>query len=155
MRGAAARAAMGWSRGWRGRRGSERWRQYWAGEEGRPGEPWGEGRSGGWDGVGVGRGVGERGTRQRNKTRRVTTDESRGRVILWLQCVAAWQPQNIDSARCRVGMGILKPEHEPNLNRLNCRSIRVFGFEFSFYICYILGYGFEFGFYPLKPEWTK
>jgi hypothetical protein len=57
-----------------------------------------------------------------------------------------------------LGVGILKPKTEPepkpepNPNRPNCRSIRVFGFGFGSYMCYISGYGFGFGSYPLKPE---
>jgi hypothetical protein len=47
-----------------------------------------------------------------------------------------------------VGVGILKPkpepELEPNSNRPNCRSIRVSGFGFGSYMCYISGYGFGF-----------
>jgi hypothetical protein len=48
---------------------------------------------------------------------------------------------------CGVGVGIFKPKTEPeqNLNRPNCRSIRVFGFGFDSYMCYISGYGFGFG----------
>jgi hypothetical protein len=34
---------------------------------------------------------------------------------------------------------------EPNPNRPNYRSIRVFGFGFGSYMCYISGYGFGFG----------
>jgi hypothetical protein len=47
----------------------------------------------------------------------------------------------------RVGVGILKPktEPEPNPNRANYWSIRVFGFGFGSYMCYISGYGFGFG----------
>jgi hypothetical protein len=51
------------------------------------------------------------------------------------------------SGRClEAGVGILKPKTEPKLNpnRPNCRSIRVFGFGFGSYMCYISGYGFEF-----------
>jgi hypothetical protein len=42
-----------------------------------------------------------------------------------------------------VGPAILKPKPEPNPNRPNYWSIRVFGF--GSYMCYISGYGFEFG----------
>jgi hypothetical protein len=49
----------------------------------------------------------------------------------------------------QLGVGILKPKTEPepelNPNRPNCRSIRVFGFGFGSYVCYISGYGFGFG----------
>jgi hypothetical protein len=49
----------------------------------------------------------------------------------------------------RLGVGILnpktEPEPEPNPNRPNCWSIRVFGFGFGSYMCYISGYGFRFG----------
>jgi hypothetical protein len=48
-----------------------------------------------------------------------------------------------------VGVGILKPktepESEPNPNRPNYWSIRVFGFGFGSYMCYISGYRFGFG----------
>jgi hypothetical protein len=51
-----------------------------------------------------------------------------------------------DFSSILIGMGILKPkpETEPNLNIPNYRSIRVFGFRFGSYICYISGYGFGF-----------
>jgi hypothetical protein len=51
--------------------------------------------------------------------------------------------------RPALGVGILKPktepEPEPNPNRPNYWSIRVFGFGFGSYMCYISGYGFGFG----------
>jgi hypothetical protein len=46
-----------------------------------------------------------------------------------------------------ASVDILKPktEPEPNPNRPNYRSIRIFGFRFGSYMCYILGYEFGFG----------
>jgi hypothetical protein len=43
--------------------------------------------------------------------------------------------------KTRGGHFKTEPEPKPNQNRSNCRSIRIFGFEFGSYMCYISGYG--------------
>jgi hypothetical protein len=80
----------------------------------------------------------------------IVRDRIRCQPLLSIYHCVTWSVQVRRSSACHylpLGVGILKPKTEPELNPNgpNCRSIRVFGFGFGSYMCYILGYGFGFG----------